>query len=187
VRFGDYVAARKPMRVLELPSDVFAAGADASVRPKRVGLVTISQEAIQRGRATAANEAWVLHPNVNDVAQREQSFRESYACHLLAAAITDPDDATRPPEAWEAAPADVMRMAVTDQGLRWLIAEVEQLHVDSSPLSEEADALDLECLSAVMLGALPRTPSHIDARVRRLLRHCLDLVSPYLPEEDPAT
>lgn len=151
--------------------------------PVPIGLRLPSQEDIQHARSEGSRVAWERHPDDPDEDNRVDVFNETLMRVLIARATCRPDDVMRP--FWDA-PEDNIFLALNEGGVRFLWEELENLRVELDafavdPSEEELDALVDAVTDGTVWGRMPYSEA---MRARRLLRHCLAVLSAYPAEAD---
>lgn len=169
MRYGDLLGAPVPADgVVVLPVSAWAStygkrpGTDTAVGlrlPTEAELITAHAEATREAGARTGEA-------------RTFRFQEALVCWTLAASLCDPNDARKP--LLERADEEV-REAFHDETLRHLWHELERLRVAASPVRAELADEEVPALTHLLdTGALATLPAGAAARVRRLLRFCLD-------------
>ena len=152
---------RKPLRVVRLEPDDFATS--WKNRPERaiaVGLRLISDAEENVARA-AAVEA-VEHPAVATA-----EYNDALVSGIVAAAICDPNDAQRDPDALPC-PRDMIRRYLTAKAIGRLYHDIDALVAEASPASRAATDEELDELADLIDGG------NVTPRARRLLAAALD-------------
>lgn len=117
--------------------------------------------------------------------ERSEKSPENYKRELItcaaAVALCDPEDATQPPELFQA-PDSQIPSALRPETIQAIYDTLERLMVETSPISTEAtddELYDLaEAISEGTVGILEATSPDRAARFRRLARFLLDELKP---------
>lgn len=152
---------RKPLRVVRLTPEDFATSwksrPDAGVA---VGLRMLSDQDENNARSAALDA--VEHPPL-----ATSEFNDALVAGIVGAAVCDPNDASRDPEALPC-PRDMVRRALTASAIRRLYHEVDAMVAECSPSSRAATDDEIDDL-VLLLEDHEVTP-----RARRLLAVVLD-------------
>jgi hypothetical protein len=111
--------------------------------PIQIGLRLIADGDLDRAREYASNRA----VGVKDDDARIEAYNEVLMQWVVARATCKPEDARQP--FWQSA-QDTVAMALTDDGLKYLFHEVQNLKIEQSPLQSEAREGDLMALSDLL-------------------------------------
>lgn len=179
---------RKPPRTVVIPLSAFV---DAwPNKPKSevaVGLRILSEQDLQTARAMAARYAEDLlmseDGGCTDELSRVEAFNDALMRWAIACAVTDPNNAAVP---FFVGGDDVVRVALSSQGVRYLWDHLERVHLELSPVVAEASDEDLERLAGTLhrVGALPKVTQR---RLRKLLGFCLSEMGDTLSGLEDAT
>jgi hypothetical protein len=166
--------ATRPPRVIVVPRAAFSDRWEGKPSGDvAVGLQLLSDGDYQTARAEATKLASELQ---DDEAGWLEAFHDALLRWAVAKAATDPNDARKP---YFQAAEDTVRDALTPLGVRRVYDELERLTIETSPLEPEAnDGELLELAELLKHGAGVLTPlvRGQERSVRRLLRHCLEVL-----------
>lgn len=166
---------RPAPKVVELPTSAWAdtfAKKPASVT--RVGVRRIADGDMRDAREQAAKAAWKAHPQPLDEELRVAAFNDELVLWIVARATCKPDDVLAP--FWPM-PQDEIPAQLTTQGQRRLYDAFEDLKLEDSPLEPEANVGDIERLAGLLSAGGSAVATSATPRTKRLLRHCLTLVT----------
>jgi len=178
----DAPEAEKPPATLTLTPGFFATLWPG--KPKAdvcVGLRLVAEEDKQAARGEAARAAWALHPREQDADNRVDAMNDALMRWIVARGTCDPNDASRPPELWSEAPEDLVKEALTVEGVKGIYDAIEQLELELSPVRREATDEEIDEVIVMSRAALAEMTPIKAARVRRLLGYCLDEMIAALP------
>lgn len=166
---------RKPPRTIAVePSAFVDAWPDKPKTAIAVGLRLLSDQDIQTARAMAARYAQTLFlgedVDCTDPMSRVEAFNDGLMRWAIACGVTDPNNASIP---FFAGGDDVVRLALTTQGIRFLWDHLERVALELSPLVQEATDLQLGEL-VVLLPRLDRMKPEGARRARKLLAFVLE-------------
>jgi len=172
---------RPPPDVITVPISAFADSWDGKPEyPVKVGLRLIADADIQAARAQAAAYASKLHPDIATSTAAREVWTEAYndACMrwIVARGTCADDNVAMAFDLWAAAPEDIVRDALTSEGVRFIFDAWERMKVATSPLLPEATQDELDQLWDLLPVGLPTLSADRQARVLRYLRFCLDEV-----------
>ena len=104
-------------------------------------------------------------------------YGEALVAWVVGFSACDPNDASKP---FFQRGDEEARQRLTPEALRCLWDETEMAHLETSPLRPEASDVDLAELALTMTdpGAWERLSRGDAARLRRLLRFCLEELAP---------
>lgn len=172
--------------VLTLPPSAFVPSWERAPREAvRVGLTLLADSDLERAKSAAARGAWQLFPLERDAAERMETMNDLLMRWMVARGTCDPDDATKPFRLWAEAPEDIVKDALSVEGVRALYDGIERLAISTSPVQREATDEDIDELWMMAATALASMPKAKAARVRRLLAFCLDEIAPHFNEPAP--
>lgn len=174
------VLERVPPRIIEIPVNAWADDwADKPNEPLKAGLRLLSESDIHVARANAAEKATAAH---KDSAGRIEAFNDLLMAWAVACALTDPNDTLRP---YFESPHENVLLAFTSRGIRRIWEDLEVLHLEMSPLLDEAEDADVTALADMLAaGRVAELDEPKQARIRRLLTHLLDEITPPEPPDD---
>lgn len=169
--------AKKPRRTVKLPPSAFADGPQKPTEPRLVGIRLLGEGVLQAVRVAAVQAAQKAH---KDLPTSDPVWVETFNAALMAGAaaraLCHPDDVDQDywPMQRSVAPA-----VLGAGGIERIWDELEQLKIETSPTSPEANEEDI----AQLVTHLSKGPTAFakvmpgDARaLRRLLRHILDML-----------
>jgi len=163
-----------PAATVLLPAKAWSSNYTARPRDEvALGLRCLSEADALTCEAEAAKEATAGGRSAEEAPER---FNEALMVWAVASALCDPNDARK--AYFEFGDADVRR-AFPPETLKHLFHELELAHLASSPVRPEASEEDLLDLADRLTDPEPfarLTPARA-ARLRRLLRFCLDELS----------
>jgi hypothetical protein len=164
------ILERVPPRVIEIPVDAWADDwPDKPSEPMKAGLRLLSESDLQVARASATEKAIAAQ---RDALGRIEAFNDHLMAWAVACALTDPNDTLRP--YFDSAHENVM-LALTSRGIRRIWEELEVLHIERSPLLDEAEDADVAALGELLTaGRVADLPEGKQAHLRRLLTYVLD-------------
>lgn len=178
--------SRKPGRILTVPPTVWASGWAKAPRADIVVGLRLISEGDANGATHEANKhaekLFPLEPWGLDWVDARNNFMLRW---LVARAVCDPNDIEKAHESLPMA-EDLLQMAITPKGARWLWEEVERYSDEISPMNEPASDDEISTLAAMLLDdGLGGLDSAAESRVRRYLRIVLaELVAVETDEED---
>jgi hypothetical protein len=172
--FGEVAKGQKaPLATMVLPPSAFSpAWPDAPTEPVCVGLTLLSDGDAERALPAAMAEAWQVFPRVEDQPLRYAAAEDILLRYIVARGTTDPNDVSEPPELWSEAPEDIVKHALTIEGVRAIFDALERLRLSTSPAMLEATDEQIALLPNMTKG-LNVIPTWRAVRVRRLLAFCL--------------
>lgn len=143
----------------------------------KVGLRLVPEYEMHKARAVAADKA-VKSAAETDV--RVEIYNDTLMAWAVAEGTCSQLDVTEP---WMKAAADVIPRALTSRGIRRIWEQLEQHHIESSPLYPEASADDLQRLSTRLVSHLgvENFTSAAAARLRKLASFMLSEFDKYDP------
>ena len=129
-------------------------------------------------RESAARHAWKTLPGRLDDEHhvaRTDVYNDELMRLAVARATCDPNDATRPWDVWQGPSEEMVRVALTREGVKALYDAIERVSISLSPVRPEADDEDVyELADLVAAGALDRMPTARASRARRLALFLLE-------------
>lgn len=173
MRFREVVPVTTPSGVVVLrPVSWSASYKKRPTGDVAIGLRIPSEAELLTAHAQASEEA----------AQRDRvgeaytfRFNEALVCWTLAAALCDPNDASKP--FFDRADEEV-REAFPDTTLQHLWSELERIRVETSPVRKPATDDEVQALASLLSdGALDALPEAESTRARRLLRFVLEEIA----------
>lgn len=181
--------ATKPRRTFKLPPSAFKDGPNKPTEAREVGIRLLSEGDLQGIRAYAARKTAESMKGIPvDADVWISAFNEELMIGAVCEALCHPEDTGR--SYWEAQQT-VARTCLAPGGIERIWDELEALKVREAPTAPEASPDDI----ALLCARLSRSDFAAnlmagDARaVRRMLRHCLDMLEardPPVPETPPA-
>lgn len=136
--------------------------------PVQMGMRLASVQTIDEAIRMASRAAWEGHPESGESKAREELFTQEVMVNVLSRTLTDPRD--RSVLFFAVAPEAQCRLALSSGGIRALWERLERFMVASSPLSPEAEDIEVEALAkALSGGVLRKLDKHQQARARRMI------------------
>lgn len=186
--------SRLPPATVDVPLVFFAetwAERPVGVSSVTVGLRTIADSDVQAARAQAAKAASVQHPVTaqSDINTRRlwvDAFQDALMRWMVARGTCDPTDATQPPSVWAAAPEDMVKEALTSDGVGFLYDAWERMRIACDIFQPSVDDAELtRGLGPVLREAFQRVSATDRAKVVRA-RKLLAFILTDLGVEPPA-
>jgi len=170
---------RKPARIVLVPPRAFADGwSGRPTEPIAVGLRLLSEAHVTGARAEASKQVVAAFMGedgtVSDHGAFNDAFNDALLGHLVAGALCDPNSTDAPHPLFPLA-ADLVPLAFSPEGLRFLYDEIARLHHEASPLvpAITADGV-VELVKLLQTGAYERQPRILQLATGKLLTHCLE-------------
>jgi hypothetical protein len=177
MNFGNIPGIVAPPRVVEVPVSMFAEDWDKKPEfPAKLGVRHISDADVQAARSHASKVATQQHPNLSNEADREcwvEAYNDALMRWIVARAACSAVDAKQYFELWQEAPEDLVKHALTSEGVRFIFDAWEQMKLETSPLSTEATDEEIASMFDLIQVSLPELSPQRQARVRRMLGFCL--------------
>lgn len=162
----------KPLRVAILPITAWATDYEGrAIQPVEIGLKILSESDIQSARSEAVRAAWNCipgEPGDTKTEERIEAFNDALIRFAVARGTCKPTDATLP--YWDMA-EDVVSLALTTDGIKFLWEELQKLKIERSPLSAEIDDDEASSLAAWLTSEKRRG---LPKELLRLLHECHD-------------
>jgi hypothetical protein len=135
-----------PPRIIMVQPTAFASEwADAPSEPVTMGLRHVSDDDLQKARAEAAKYATKMHGE-DDQESLVDCFNDALLRQRIARTTCNAQDVRRP---WFEFAEDTVRIALTTEGVKSIVHEIEVFETETSPLFPQAtdeDVLDLEAI-----------------------------------------
>jgi hypothetical protein len=180
-----FTTARRPApATITLPASAFAD--DWSDRPTvdvEVGIRRIAVKDIVEARSAASADAVRQHPRPGDPAGVD-AFYDALMMWVVSRCTCEPDDVAAEWSMWGGLPQDNAPLALTGEGARAIFDAHERLTIEQDPSTMEATDDDIVRLPDVYAAAVAHVEGSRGARVRRLLRFCLDELEDMTPVSD---
>lgn len=165
---------KAPPRVVKLQPEAFSSKWKGAPRTEiAVGLTLVSAADIETAKTAAATESWHMFPKKEDAAERYDAFRDILVRWLIARGTCDPRDVTKPLPIWKEAPEDIVREALSVEGMKALWDELDLLWTESSPVAQEIDDAGIYDIAVLSEYVFERMPEMNARRIRRLLFACV--------------
>lgn len=135
-------------------------------------------------RAAAASTAWKAFPGEfgdKDHVLRVDVFNDALMRVAITRATCDANDVRRPWDIWGGAPDDVIKVALTRDGVKALYDAIERVSLSLSPVAPRATDEEIDSLFLCLKSRLEIMPKARADRARRLLRFLLDECAAYDP------
>jgi hypothetical protein len=146
-----------------------------------VGLRILSEAENTTARAEAATLARQLHPEGGD--EQTDCFNDALLRWLVATAVCDPNNVDSPAPVFGATDEELIRVAMTERGIRFVFDSLLKYQVETSPLYPEIGDDELGELSTLMLGgAADLLPPGARSTAKRHLLFALDALRLARPE-----
>lgn len=172
-------ASRKPPAMVQVQPVVWApTWKDAPEEPVMVGLRPLSEADLVFCNGEAVKLAIQFYPLATDAAAveaRDRAYNEALMRLAVSRGTCDPNDVTQPWEFWGKYGGDeVVRDALTTNGLKMLWDALERVTIETSAVEPEATDQDIIELLTKAPKALAAMPTWQAARTRRLLHFLLN-------------
>lgn len=175
---------KKPRATIVVPPSVWADSARWDERPDgdiALGVRSVGEAEIAEARSEAARIAIELHPNDADQDNRIECYNAALFYELIAQAITDPNDATRPFFSFGsssldgAVSSDKARERVSPEGARWFYDAIQRAFLATSTIDRELSDDEIEDLSLRFdeINDLPLTEQRAVRRMLGYIAHVL--------------
>lgn len=160
-----------PQTVVLEPHDFASEWEGRPVSSVAIGLRLVPNGVDETARAQAAQYAWELHPNRDDVEERGNTFSDAVVRWLVAKCTCLPNSVDQP--YFEMA-EDTVKVALTSRGIRKIWDAYEQMLIEMGGLDGPISDPDLERLQALLASnALAMLPPNREVRARKLLAFVL--------------
>jgi hypothetical protein len=167
--------ARTPVDVVTLSPSAFATKWKGAPRSDvKIGLTLVSSADVETAKTAAGLEAWRIHPNEADADARYETYTAVLIRWLIARGTSDPENTTRPFYLWKEAPEDIVREALSSEGVKFLWDALDRVWTESSPVVQEIDESVIVFLVTYFDEAIAAMPETKAKRIRRLLGACVD-------------
>lgn len=164
---------RAPVRTLVVEPASFAdEWRGRPSEPVCCGLRRIPADDVENARRQAIETAWQRHPRKEHIAARREAYNDAVMRWCVARGTCDPNDVTAPWDLWQGMPEDLVFVALTVEGVRFVYDALEAFAIETSPVQREALDEELSGVAGRLAGASPA----VAARARRLLAFALDLL-----------
>jgi len=176
----------RPLRALLIPPTAFADKWHG--KPNEgvcVGLRLISFADTLTARAEAAVAARKLHPNDADRDLQIEAYNDALMAWCVARGTCDPNDREKAPDIWGGMPEDVVPIALSPFGMRFVFDALDTMAREESPIAPEITDSELVEIYEMLAYRIFRLHPVKEALVRRLLATIRDelLQVPPGPEE----
>jgi hypothetical protein len=174
-RQTDEARFRAP-KVIKVPPEAFSwEWAERPEQPVEIGLRIVPDEDTQAARDEAARFAFGRYGDRWESQEAVDCFNDALLRHRIARSTCQPDDQRK---TWFRAAEDVVRMALSTEGVKLLAQEIEVFEQESSPAYRPATDEEVLDLAAVLMGAAPFAgmASPEERATRRLLTVLLERI-----------
>ncbi len=137
-------------KVITVPPEAFSwEWAERPEQPVEIGLRSVPDEDTQAARDQAARFVFDRYGDRWQSVDATDCFNDALWRHRIARATCQPEDFRRP---WFRAAEDVVRMALTTEGVKLLAQEVEVFEQENSPAYKPATDDEVLDLAGAILG-----------------------------------
>lgn len=172
-----------PAATVPLAPDAYATDYERRPpEPVSVGLRLLSETDLQSARACAVRTAVDMFRDDAHELERIEAYNDALMRELVARAACDPNDARTP---FFPGDEEEVRIALTDDGVRYLYDELERVKLERSPLVVPASEDDVRALPATWARSLGMLPAARQRHLRRLVAFVLRAL--HDAEEEGAT
>lgn len=178
--FSDIETKRPPGNVVVPPSAFASTWAERPDEDVCIGLRFVADVDLEDARIEAFKRADKLVPNHGKTDEASQlfvaSFQDTLVRWIIGRGTCDTNNVRAPWSPWEAAPEDMPRETLTDQGAQLIFDAWERMRIASDIGLPAASDEDIAMLPE-LLARLPKLNDESRARalrVRRLLRFVLE-------------